>query len=242
LDLTVLFFQPLFEKMSQSVSVGLCGQGADEIHAGYPRYRDLESHRNLIHSRLKSCEHPFSNTLLSGSITTPGWRGNHNPSSAFSDLETTLQYEMNHGQLTNFQLRLVDRHSMAHGLEVRVPFLGNPHLDASSRLPTHWKLSDRVEKPALREAANLTKLPKNIVHRPKLPAGRATSPTMIDNLLNELKGHAAEYANDIPSISGMFHGQPEISLGLRLFRSLHIVDGGLGRHGKDLMTLLGDVD
>ena len=65
---------------------------------------------------------------------------------------------------------------------------------------------------------------------------------MIDNLLQELKGHASEYANDIPSISGMFHGQPEISLGLRLFRSLHIVDGGLGRHGKDLMALLEDVD
>ena len=220
----------------------MCGQGADELHAGYPRYRDLESHRNLIHSRLKSCEHPFSNTLLSGHIATPGWRGNHNPDSAFSDLETTLQYELNHGQLTNFQLRLVDRHSMAHGLEVRVPFLGTPHLDASHNLPTHWKLSDRVEKVALREAANLTKLPKDIVHRPKLPAGRATSPTMIDNLLQELKGHASEYANDIPSISGMFHGQPEISLGLRLFRSLHIVDGGLGRHGKDLMALLEDVD
>ena len=51
-----------------------------------------------------------------------------------------------------------------------------------------------------------------------------------------------EYANDIPSVSRMFGGQPEISLGLRLFRSMHLVDGGLGRHGKDLMTLLEDVD
>jgi len=242
LDFTVLFFQPLFDKMSESVTVGLCGQGADEIHAGYPRYRDLDSHRNLIHSRLNSCAHPFARSLLSGQMTAPGWRGNHNPSNAFSDLENTLQYEMNHGQLTNFQLRLVDRHSMAHGLEVRVPFLGNSHLDSAQVLPTHWKLSERVEKAALREAANLTKLPKDIVQRPKLPAGRATSPTMIDNLLSELKGHAAEYAHDIPSISGMFAGQPEISLGLRLFRSLHIVDGGIGRHGKGLMTLLEDVD
>ena len=77
---------------------------------------------------------------------------------------------------------------------------------------------------------------------PKNPQGRATSPTMIDNLLNELKGHAAQYANDTPSISKMFFGQPEISLGLRLFRSLHLMDGGLGRHGKDLLTLLEDVD
>ena len=242
LDFTVLFFQPLFAKMSEAVTVGLCGQGADELHAGYSRYRDLESHRNLIRSRLNHSEHPFASSLLSGPITQPGWRANHDPNVAFSDLESTLQYELNHGQLSNFQLRLVDRHSMAHGLEVRVPFLGTSHLESASSLPTHWKLSDGLEKAALRESAKLTSLPKEIVHRPKLPAGRATSPTMIDSLLDELKGHANEYANDIPSISQMFSGQPEISLGLRLFRSLHLMDGGMNRHGKDLMTLLEDVD
>ena len=242
LDFTVLFFQPLFEKMSQSVKVGLCGQGADELHAGYPRYKNLESHRQQIRARLDASEHPFATELLSGKINREGWRTNHNPEVTFSDLGTTLEYELNHGQLTNFQLRLVDRHSMAHGLEVRVPFLGSTHLSAANQLPLDWKLSGGVEKIALREAAALTNLPKDIVHRPKLPAGRATSPAMIDNLLKELKGHAIEYANDIPSISRMFGGQPEISLGLRLFRSMHLVDGGLGRHGKDLMTLLEDVD
>ena len=241
LDVTVLFFQPLFSTMSKSVKVGLCGQGADELHAGYPRYRDLESHQRLIHSRLDACEHPFANRLREGVIDKSGWRGEHNPSTAFSDLQSTLDYEVNHGQLTNFQLRLVDRHSMAHGLEVRVPFLGQSHVQASSMLPMTWKLPNHTEKAALRAAANLTRLPKEIVTRPKMPAGRATSPTMIDNLLTELHGHALEYANDIPELSGMFKGQPEISLGLRLFRSMHITDGGLGRDGKDLMTLLEDV-
>jgi hypothetical protein len=65
---------------------------------------------------------------------------------------------------------------------------------------------------------------------------------MIDDLLSELDGHAKEYADDIPSMAKMFTGQPEISLGLRLFRSMHLTDGGLGRHGKNLMTLLEDVD
>ena len=65
---------------------------------------------------------------------------------------------------------------------------------------------------------------------------------MINTLLEELEGHAREYANDIPSMSMMFKGQPEISLGLRLFRSMHITDGGIGRYGKDLMTLLEDVN
>jgi asparagine synthase (glutamine-hydrolysing) len=241
LDVTVLFFQPLFSTMSQSVKVGLCGQGADELHAGYPRYRDLSSHRRLVNSRLDACVDPFANQLRKEVFNEPGWRGNHNPSTAFSNLESSLDYEMNHGQLTNFQLRLVDRHSMAHGLEVRVPFLGQSHVDVSSSLPMSWKLPELTEKLALRAAANLTRLPKEIVNRPKLPAGRATSPTMIDNLLVELSGHALQYANDFPQLTGMFNGQPEISLGLRLFRSLHITDGGIGRQGKDLMTLLEDV-
>ena len=229
--------------MSESVTVGLCGQGADELHAGYPRYSNLVEHRSLINSRLESSNHPFAERLRSQPIHGDGWTGvNHSPEVAFADLQSTLQYELDHGQLTNFQLRLVDRHSMAHGLEVRVPFLGDSHRVTSHRLPLNWRVSPPREKLALREAANLTKLPKKIIRRPKLPAGRATSPRLIDNLLDELKGHAVEYANDLPSISGMFNHQPEISLGLRLFRSLHLVDGGVGRYGKDLMTLLEDVD
>ena len=242
LDITVLFFQPLFSTMAKSVKVGLCGQGADELHAGYHRYRDISSHQVLVNSRLDACEHPFANILRGDTLSEFGWRGNHNPSVAFSDLPTALEYELNHGQLTNFQLRLVDRHSMAHGLEVRVPFLGQSHVKASSSLPLDWKLTGSAEKVALRVAAGLTNLPKDIVHRPKLPAGRATSPGMIDDLLHEFSGHALEYMGDFPQLSKMFRGQPEISLGLRLFRSLHVTDGGIGRQGKDFLTLLEDVD
>ena len=131
---------------------------------------------------------------------------------------------------------------MAHGLEVRVPFLGTSHREASHRLPIHLRVDQPREKIALRAAANLTTLPKSIVQRPKMPAGRATSPTMIDDLLNELSGHAVEYAGDIPALEPMLKSQPDISIGLRLFRSLHLVDGGIGRYGKDLMALLEDVE
>jgi len=243
IDFTVLFFQPLFKHMSNSVKVGLCGQGSDELHGGYPRYQNLIEHKQLIQSRLELCEHEFANEILNSTIEKPGWTGkSHQPEIVFDNLLSTLQYEIEHGQLSNFQLRLVDRHSMAHGLEVRVPFLGNAHRNATHKLPLNYRIQSPHEKIALRAAADLTTLPKSIVNRPKLPAGRATSPTMIENLLLELDGHAKEYANDIPSMAKMFVGQPEISIGLRLFRSMHITDGGIGRHGKDLMTLLEDVN
>ena len=58
LDTTVMFFQPLFEKMSEHVTVGLCGQGADELHAGYPRYRDVREHARLVNSRLSGMDAP----------------------------------------------------------------------------------------------------------------------------------------------------------------------------------------
>ena len=35
LDITVMFWQSVFEQMKGNVTVALCGQGADELHAGY---------------------------------------------------------------------------------------------------------------------------------------------------------------------------------------------------------------
>ena len=134
-----------------------------------------------------------------------------------------LNFELERGQLSNFQLRLVDRHSMAHSLEVRVPFLGKSHREQSYRLPTDWRLpSTGLEKAALRSAARLTALPRQITDRPKLPAGTATSPNQLKSFLTTMR-LASSLAVSIQNSQGLTktarHGT-----WFGIIRALHIIE------------------
>ena len=241
LDVTVLFFQPLFQKMSKHVKVGLCGQGADELHAGYPRYRNLAQHAELVDSRLNAMSHPLARKIENADLHVgeKWYRRDHSGHSHTNSLQEFLQFELEHGQLSNFQLRLVDRHSMAHSLEVRVPFLSQSHRQESNRLPMKWRLpSNGEEKAALRAAAAKTSLPRNIVSRPKLSAGRATSPRLIETLLNDLKPYSDAVIERHPLLSGALKTQPEIALGLGLFEAIHIHGEGLDKPSISTVDLL----
>jgi asparagine synthase (glutamine-hydrolysing) len=243
-DVTVLFFQPLFQHMAQHVKVGLCGQGADELHGGYPRYGDLKAHGIELNQRMNDLPEAHRASLLNGKLNPDdGWfNTKHDPMTITGDLETMLNFELEHGQLSNFQLRLVDRHSMAHSLEVRVPFLGAQHRTASNNLPLDWKRSaQREEKAALRRAADLTDLPKEIVRRPKLPAGRATSPSMLSQFLEDYKSQTEELLEHYSPWSKVLRGQEELALGLGLFESLHLNENGHQKRNATIETLLSEV-
>ena len=243
-DVTVMFFHPLFEHMANHVKVGLCGQGADELHAGYPRYGDLNEHRAMLNQRMAALPDAHQRALLGGGLSPEdGWYLDaHAPSDATADLQTMLNFELEHGQLSNFQLRLVDRHSMAHSLEVRVPFLGQAHRTASSALPMDWKRSaQREEKAALRRAADLTNLPKDIVRRPKLPAGRATAPTMLQTFLDQRRSQIDELMDHYSQWKAVLQGQEELAIGLGLFEALHMCKDGHQRSKHSIDDLLTEV-
>ena len=244
LDVTVMFFHPLFEHMSQHVKVGLCGQGADELHAGYPRYGHLNEHGQELQRRMEALPHRFKSTLTNGSLSPEsGWYENsHQPLQRTDSLQSMLNFELEHGQLSNFQLRLVDRHSMAHSLEVRVPFLGREHRHVSNTLPLDWKRgTQREEKAALRKAADLTNLPKEIVRRPKLPAGRATSPSMLEEFLSSRTSQIEELMEHYTPWAPVLKGQEELVLGLGLFDALHLRENGQQKGNKSIDALLTEV-
>ena len=240
LDITVLFWQTLFEEMSKQVTVGLCGQGADELHAGYARYRDLDEHSRQVSKRL-SLAQGFDSSEIDCGPGMPWFDSKIDPGHHFKDLRTTLQFELDRGQLSNFQLRLADRHSMAQGMEVRVPFLSSQHRAESNRLPMRWRLSANTEKLALREAAALTDLPKSTVRRPKLPAGTATAPDLVSSFIQELTPHAIEWAKEYGRLKDQLADQPEMAIGMRLFHSIHMTGDPQQRATKPMMELLEDV-
>ncbi|MGB2393293.1 MAG: asparagine synthetase B family protein, partial [Poseidonia sp.] len=243
-DVTVMFFHPLFEHMANHVKVGLCGQGADELHAGYPRYGALADHGRTLKQRMDALPDHLNAALLNGGLPREeGWYSHaHDPETITGDLQTMLNFELEHGQLSNFQLRLVDRHSMAHSLEVRVPFLGSDHRAASYALPAEWKRgAGRDEKAALRQAADLTRLPKDIVRRPKLPAGRATSPSMLEQFLTDRRSQTEELLEHYGQWAPVLKEQEELALGLGLFESLHLREDGHHRTSHSIDDLIAEV-
>ena len=76
-------------------------------------------------------------------------------------VDSTVRYA-----LPGDYLRKVDVMSSAHGLEVRVPFLGEHVLECAAKIPVHLKYSRSRNKIILRKLAGKY-LPKAVVEKPK---------------------------------------------------------------------------
>lgn len=68
--------------------------------------------------------------------------------------------------LPSLNLNYTDKTSMAHGVEVRVPFLDNDLVDWANRIPTAWKLHGRTGKRILKKAFEGL-LPHDLIYRKK---------------------------------------------------------------------------
>lgn len=80
-------------------------------------------------------------------------------------IDATISYA-----LPGDYLRKVDFMSSAHGLEVRVPFLGSQVLDCAARLPNRLRYSARANKIMLRKLAERY-LPQTVARKPKAGFG-----------------------------------------------------------------------
>jgi asparagine synthase (glutamine-hydrolysing) len=168
----------LFERAGREVRVLLLGEGADELFGGYLRFktalppldrlpqrlaaalygtRKLGAARGLYGAPLLAArerEDPLA-TWLGPALRLRGPRR----------LGALLDYERC-VQLPNAHLPRVDLLSMAHAVEVRLPYLDSGVIDLAERVPLSLKVAWRSEKMVLRQAARGL-LPEAILARRK---------------------------------------------------------------------------
>lgn len=164
----------------QNVKVALLGEGSDELFAGYPHYRLFKRPFSLLPGRLVRkyaldvmCLMPGSRTLAR--LMTPGscerdaletverriqpWFGGDD------DADDMLRFEAETALVQN-QLMRVDKLTMAHSVEARVPFLDKTFVEYANALPFGLKTENGVAKAIFRKAMQ-SRLPADVLYRPK---------------------------------------------------------------------------
>ena len=179
----------LSQMTSKHVKVALSGDGGDEIFSGYNWYNKYrEKHCGIISSikgffQKNSCFESNYNKILLDRFN------NNELQKLFSDdiyesmtkCDTRIMeryYDSRFKQVRPLQyvdlntfmvddiLTKVDRASMAHSLEVRVPFLDHNLVESVLKLPESIYPSNSVGKPILKQFA-IDKVPQTIIERSK---------------------------------------------------------------------------
>jgi len=105
---------------------------------------------------------PFrSNRILATMVTAPYFAA----SSQLDDI-SQMQYLDFNTWLSGDILVKADRMTMAHSLELRVPFLDHHVVEFAATIPAHFKIADNMTKYILRKAAT-SWLPEEVAYRPK---------------------------------------------------------------------------
>lgn len=177
-----------YEAASKHVKVLLVGEGADELFAGYDRYRLFDRAQRLtpglrtaLYERVymyadRQPRHLLGALVsriafgrLAGSPMQDPLPRAAEPSLRGLPRERALERALNHDQRTylpELSLKRADATGMAHGLELRVPFLGREVVELAATFPGDLHRKGGVEKWLLREALRPL-LPQRIVERRK---------------------------------------------------------------------------
>jgi asparagine synthase (glutamine-hydrolysing) len=144
----------------------LDGQGADETLAGYNKYLNWRIRTllpELISQLLIRREERrlYHDTYINKTFLQTYSRGIRLTKPAVADLNDLLCFEIFYQGLEDL-LRYADRNSMAHGREVRLPFLNHDLVSFEFSLPSRYKTGHGYTKLILRKLME-GRLPDEIV-------------------------------------------------------------------------------
>lgn len=158
----MLAYERIHREMRKlGLKVALEGQGGDELFGGYAYYQ----------SPLKTSVYQDGTSYLAPECIQPVIRDSvfetSYPAPFINLLDNLLYRDLTETKLVRV-LRMNDRKSMAHGVELRQPFLDHRLVEFAMRLPARLKIMNGYGKYILRLAMN-DKLPPDIVWTKKRP-------------------------------------------------------------------------
>jgi asparagine synthase (glutamine-hydrolysing) len=176
-------------KLLQSFTV----KDADASLAQYYSWLPLETNRALFAEKnQKEIENYDPSVILIRSL--------RNIPAEKNRLNQMLYWDMKFF-LTDHNLNYTDKMSMAHAVEVRVPYLDKDLVAFSCRIPPDLKMKGTTTKYLLKKVAERY-LPHNVIYRPKTGFGAPVR----DWVTSELKGHLAESFSEKECLtSGIFN-------------------------------------
>ncbi|MFE5675319.1 N-acetylglutaminylglutamine amidotransferase [Streptomyces erythrochromogenes] len=168
-------FHMLSEQVSKEVKVVLCGQGADEVFAGYHWYPQIASAARPDADRAYTDAYFDRTHAELTAMLHPDFTAGHDPSTEFvrthmaapgaaTALDATLRMDV-HALMPDDPVKRVDNMTMAWGLEARVPFLDHELVELAASCPPQLKLA-QGGKAVLKDIGRKI-LPLEVVDRPK---------------------------------------------------------------------------
>lgn len=205
----------LFAAISQHSTVALSGESADEVFGGYPWFHDqaawadtfpwLAATGRFMGHESEPAETLFTDELLAA-LDVPTYRADSYrtalaevPHTGTTDPLERRMRQVCYLHLTRFVQLLLDRKdrmSMAHGLEVRVPFCDHRLVQYVFNTPWSYKTFDGREKSLLR-AATADVLPQSILKRKKSPYPSTQDPSYQRALRDQLAKVVADCSSPV---------------------------------------------
>lgn len=168
------------EFVGKHVKVALLGEGSDELFAGYPHYRIFRAPFSFLPRSVQRdnaldvmCLMPKARTLRKLMTSEACNRG------VLEDVEQRVRPWFKAGDTANDMLRFeaetalvanqlmrVDKLTMAHSVEARVPFLDKNFAEYANAIPFGTKTENGISKAIFRRAMQ-SRLPPNVLNRPK---------------------------------------------------------------------------
>ena len=187
----------------KKVSVVLLGEGADELFAGYPKYKLFSPYFKVIPQKIRYALYQYSppsnvfDEKEQEALLLDRKFGNISP---FGKEKQPVKMGLNEllildikFWLPEYLLMKVDKMTMAHGLEARSPFLDHHLVEFSANLPEHLKLRGLTGKYILRRSMK-DLLPPSITNRPKkgfpMPLNSWLSGELRDLVIGKITGSA----------------------------------------------------